>query len=186
MAATASVVSGVAGRYATALFEIAKDAGTVDAVEADLGALQSALDQSAELRDLISSPVYSRDEQSAAMTAIAAKMGLGELVVNTVRLMASKRRLPALPGMIAGVRALAAQDRGEVTAEVTTARPMTDAQAGALKAALKKAVGSDVSLNTTVDEGLIGGLVVKVGSQMVDTSIRTRLASLQNAMKEVR
>ncbi|MEL6584637.1 MAG: F0F1 ATP synthase subunit delta [Pseudomonadota bacterium] len=185
MAATTSIVSGVAGRYATALFEIATETNAVDAIEADLNALGAALVESADLRDLTTSPLYGRDDQGKAMGAVAGAMSLGPIVTNTVLLMASKRRLFALADVIKGFKALAAEARGEVTAEVTSATALTDAQRGALAAALKASVGSDVVLNTAVDESLIGGLIVKVGSRMIDTSVRAKLASLQNAMKEV-
>ncbi|MEO1421553.1 MAG: F0F1 ATP synthase subunit delta [Pseudomonadota bacterium] len=184
MAATASHVSGIAGRYATALFEIAKDAGQLDQTEQDMANLEAALAESEDFRDLISSPIYARDEQASAIAAIAQKMGLGQMTTNTLGLMASNRRLFALPGLIAAVKALAAEERGEVAAEVTTAKPLSDAQRDALAATLKEHVGSNVVLNTAVDESLIGGMIVKVGSRMVDTSIRTKLASLQNVMKE--
>ena len=185
MAATTSIVSGVAGRYATALFEIATETSAVDAIEGDLNTLSAALGESADLRDVCTSPIYSRDDQGKAMAAVAAAMGLGPIVTNTILLMASKRRLFVLTDVIKGFKALAADARGEITAEVTSAQPLNDAQRDALAAALKASVGSDVVLNTTVDESLIGGLVVKVGSRMIDTSVRAKLASLQNAMKEV-
>ncbi len=185
MSSSASLTSGVAGRYATALFEIARDGKVLDKVEADIGAVEAALAESADFRDVIASPVYSREDQGKAVLALAAKMGLGSEVANTLGLMAQNRRLFVLPGLIAQVKALIADHRGEVTAEVTSARPLSDAQVAELAGTLKKNVGKDVSLKVTVDEGLIGGLVVKVGSRMIDTSVRSRLAALQNAMKEV-
>ncbi len=185
MSDSASFTSGISGRYATALFELAKSDGQVAAVEADLVALETALSDSDDLRDVISSPIYSREDQTKAIAALAAKMGLGPLVANTIGLMASKRRLFVLPQLIAQVKALIADDRGEVTADVTAAKPLSDAQSAALAEKLRAAVGKDVIINTTVDESLIGGLVVKVGSRMIDTSVRAKLNSLQNAMKEV-
>jgi F-type H+-transporting ATPase subunit delta len=182
---SASLTSGVAGRYASALFEIAKEDKVLDRVERDLTALEAALAESDDLRGMIASPVFERGEMGSAMAAIAAKMELGPEVTNTLGLMATNRRLFVLPGMIAAVKALAAADRGEVTAEVTAARPLSDAQTAALAERLKAAVGKDVKINVTVDEGLIGGLVVKVGSRMIDSSIRSKLAALQNVMKEV-
>ena len=146
--------------------------------------LEVALGESADFRDLITSPIYSPADQASAISAIAAKMGLGQMTANTLGLMAANRRLFALPGLIAAVKALAADERGEVAAEVTTAKPLSDAQRDALAATLKEHVGSNVVLNAAVDESLIGGMIVKVGSRMVDTSIRTKLASLQNVMKE--
>ncbi len=185
MSSSASLTSGVAGRYATALFEISKESNTLDQVEADLLAFQGALDESPDLRGVISSPVFSREDQGNAIEAIAARMGLGATVANTLRLMAQNRRLFVVPGMITQVMALIAADRGEVTAEVTAAKPLTDEQIASLKDALQKSVGKDVKLDVTVDAGLIGGLVVKIGSRMIDSSIRSKLASLQNVMKEV-
>lgn len=184
MAAT-SLTSGAAGRYATALFELAREADELDRAEADLGQLAQALDDSPELVELIRNPVYTRVEQGKAMGAIAARMGLSRLVTNVIGLMASKRRLFALPQMISQFRALLAEHRGEVTAEVTAAHPLSDTQANALSARLKDVLGRDVKLNVSVDKDIIGGLVVRVGSRMIDSSIRSRLARLQNAMKEV-
>jgi F-type H+-transporting ATPase subunit delta len=175
----------VAGRYATALFEIARDGKALDKVEADIGALGEALATSADLRNVIASPVYSREDQGKAVKALADRMGLGPEVANTLGLMARNRRLFVLPGLIAQLKALIADHRGEVTAEVTTARPLSEAQLDELAGTLKKNVGKDVSLKVTLDESLIGGLVVKVGSRMIDTSVRSRLAALQNVMKEV-
>lgn len=182
---SASLTSGIAGRYAVALFDLAKADGKIETVEADLNSLEAALAGSEDLRKAISSPVYSRDDQAAAMKALAVKMGLGPLVANTVGLMASKRRLFVLPALIAAVKGLIAEHRGEVTAEVRSATPLSDAQSAALAETLKKAVGKDVLINTTVDASLIGGLVVKVGSRMIDTSVRAKLNKLQNAMREV-
>ena len=187
MSNTSTYTSGISGRYATALFELAKSEGQLDTVGADLDQLQTALDDSADLTALISSPVYSRDEQSRGIKAVADKMGLSPLVANTLGLMATKRRLFVLPQLIRSVKGLIADDKGEVTAEVTAARELTQDQADALAKTLSETVGKDkdIVINTTVDERLIGGLIVKVGSRMIDTSIRTKLANLQNAMKEV-
>lgn len=185
MPASTSITAGAAGRYATALFELALEADALDQVAAGLDALDAALADSPELGQLIRNPVYTRAEQGAAMAAIADKMELGALVKNVVGLMATKRRLFALPQMIATFRAMLADHRGEVTAEVTAARALSAAQKKALAAKIKDATGRDVKLDVTIDKALIGGLVVKVGSKMVDTSIRSKLATLQNAMKEV-
>jgi F-type H+-transporting ATPase subunit delta len=175
----------VAGRYATALYELAQGAGAIDKVETDLLALEAALGESSELRDLISSALYSRDDQGRVMAALAARMGFGAEVANTLGVMAANRRLFVVPGMIAAVKGLIAEARGEVTAEVASARPLTEAQRESLLATLREKTGRSVKLDESVDESLIGGLVVKVGSRMIDTSIRTKLASLQNVMKEV-
>lgn len=185
MSSSASLTSGVAGRYATALFEIAKDSGLLDRVETDLDSLSQALADSPELREAIASPIFTREDLDNAIAAVAGKMGLGAEVTNTLRLMARNRRLFVLPGLISQVKALIADDRGEVTAEVISAKPLTKGQTEALVATLRGGAGKDVKLNVTVDEGLIGGLVVKIGSRMIDTSIRSKLANLQNVMKEV-
>ena len=185
VSATASITAGASGRYAIALFEIAKEAKSLAAIEADLDSLQGALDSSADLRDVVSSPLLSREDQGKAMRALTDKMGLGADAANTVALMAENRRLYVLPEMISQVKALAADDRGEVSAEVTAAKALTEKQSTALAAALKKSVGKDVNVNVTVDKDIIGGLIVKVGSAMVDSSLRSKLNNLQNAMKEV-
>ncbi|EKD61961.1 MAG: hypothetical protein ACD_54C00005G0003 [uncultured bacterium] len=134
---------------------------------------------------MIASPVVAREDQARAMAAIAAKMGLSAVMANTIALMASKRRLFVLPQLVANLRARIAEEKGEVTAEVTSASALSAEQAKALAATLKAKVGKDVKLNTTVDESLIGGLIVKLGSTMIDTSVKAKLAALQNAMKEV-
>lgn len=185
MSSSASLTSEVAGRYATALFELARDAKAIDQVEADAIALEAALAESADLRDMIGSPVFSREDQGRAITAVATRMGLGPLTTSTLGLMAQNRRLFVVPALLSQLRALIAQERGEVTAEVTSARPLTDAQTADLKDALRASVGKDVKLAVTIDESLIGGLVVRVGSRMIDSSIRAKLANLQNIMKEV-
>ena len=172
-------------RYATAVYEIAKDEKAVPALESDIEALQGALSDSADFRALITSPIYTREEQQAAISALASKMGLGDTVANTLALMAQKRRLFVLPQLLATLRAVIAEDKGEVTADVISAKALTKAQADKLAKTLKASTGKTVTLNATVDESLIGGLVVKVGSRMIDTSIRAKLNSLQNAMKEV-
>lgn len=185
MSSSASLTTGVAGRYATALFEIARENRSLPKLEADLQSLQAVVNESSELREMISSPILSRKEQSGAITAIAEKMELGPEITRGMGLMAEKRRLFVLPALIEQLLGLIADDRGEVSAEVSSAAPLTDSQVAALASALKSSVGSDIKLNVNVDESLIGGLVVKVGSRMVDTSIRSKLANLQNSMKEV-
>jgi F-type H+-transporting ATPase subunit delta len=181
----ASISSGIAARYATALFELAKESKGLKALEGDIDALDTALAQSADLKALISSPVYSREDQARAIAAIAKKMGLSSLMANTMSLMASKRRLFVLPYLTKSVQDMISVEKGEVTAEVTSAVKLSAAQAKDLAATLKASVGKDVKLKTAVDESLIGGLIVKLGSTMIDTSIKAKLASLQNAMKEV-
>lgn len=182
---TASVSTGIAARYASALFDLAKEAGALKALEADADALKAALAVSPDLAAMIASPVISRSEQSAAMGAIAAKMGLNALTANTLALMADKRRLFTLPQFLTELAARIAEEKGEITAEVTSATALSAAQSKKLAETLKAKVGKTVKLNTTVDESLIGGLIVKLGSTMIDTSVKAKLASLQNAMKEV-
>jgi F-type H+-transporting ATPase subunit delta len=180
-----SLTSGVAGRYATALFEIARDGELLDEVERDLREIETIHANSADFREILANPVYTREEHARALAALAQAMGLGTTVTSTLGLLAANRRLVALPGIIAQVKALIAEHRGEVTAEVTAARKLTPEQTDSLTAKLRQSVGKDVKLDVTVDESLIGGLVVKVGSRMIDTSIRSKLAQLQNVMKEV-
>ena len=185
MSETASTATGIAGRYALAVFDLVKEANGVKTLEADVAALEGALAESADFRALISSPVYSREEQSAAIAALAAKMKLSGTLANTLGLMASNRRLFVLPQLLAAVTDMIATEKGEVTAEVIAARALTAAQSKKLAETLKASVGKTVKLKTTVDESLIGGLVVKLGSTMIDTSVKAKLAALQNAMKEV-
>jgi F-type H+-transporting ATPase subunit delta len=182
---SASISLGIASRYASALFELAKDEKALKALEADTTALSETLAASAELRDVIGSPVISREDQGNVIAAIAAKMGLSTLMSNTLALMADKRRLFVLPQFLTALTDLIAAEKGEVTAEVTAARALTAAQSKKLAETLKARVGKTVKLKTTVDESLIGGLVVKLGSTMIDTSVKAKLAALQNAMKEV-
>jgi F-type H+-transporting ATPase subunit delta len=180
-----SISTGIAGRYATAVFELAKDGKKLKALETDVDTLDAALAGSADFRDLIASPLYSREQQSDAIVAIAKKMKLSPTMANTLNLMAGKRRLFVLPQLVSELRGLIADEKGEVTADVTAAKALTKAQQDKLAKSLKETVGKDVKINMAVDESLIGGLVVKVGSKMIDTSIRSKLASLQNSMKEV-
>jgi F-type H+-transporting ATPase subunit delta len=181
----ASISTGIASRYATAIFQLAKESKGLDALGSDIAALKEALGESADFRALISSPIYSRDAQGRAISAVADKMGLSPMLKNTLGLMASKRRLFALPQLLKELARLIAEEKGEVTAEVTAAQALTDEQQAKLAETLKARVGSDVKINMAIDESLIGGLIVKVGSRMIDTSIRSKLAALQNTMKEV-
>lgn len=181
----ASISTGIAQRYATAVFELAKEGKSLAAVEKDLDALEAALADSAELSAMIGSPVYSRQDMAKAVAALSAKMKLSPALSGALGVMAEKRRLFVLPQLLAALRAQIAEDKGEVTADVTAAKAMTKAQQDKLAKALKASVGKDVKINLAVDESLIGGLVVKVGSKMIDSSIRSRLNALQNSMKEV-
>ena len=185
MSEPASISTGIAERYATAFFELAKEGKTIAKIENDLDALESAMADSADFGALISSPIYTRDQQSAAIDGLAKAMKLSPTMANTLSLMASKRRLFVLPQLVKAMRGLIATEKGEVTAEVVAAKSLTKAQQDKLAKTLKESVGKDVKINLTVDEGLIGGLIVQVGSKMIDTSIRSKLGNLQNAMKEV-
>ena len=177
-------VSGVAGRYASALFELALDAGALEAVEGELKTLQAAIAESADLKAFLKSPVYDRDDQLSAIGALAEKAGFGALVSNFLKLIAQNRRLFALEDMIRAFRALAADHRGEVSAEASTAAPMTDDQVKALRLEIERMVGKAVNLETRVDPDLLGGLVVKIGSKMVDASLKTKLNRLKTVMKK--
>ncbi len=181
----ASISSGIAERYATAIFEIATESKSLAKLESNIADLSAALDESAELRDVIASPVLTRADQGKVMAALAEKMKLEPSMANGLAVMASNRRLFVLPHLLKQLRAMIADHKGEVTADVTSAKALTKAQSDKLAKTLKARVGKTVKINATVDESLIGGLVVKVGSKMIDTSIRSRLDSLQNAMKEV-
>ncbi|MDE0522573.1 MAG: F0F1 ATP synthase subunit delta [Boseongicola sp.] len=185
MSESASVSSGIAARYATAVFELAKDGDGLGRLERDVDALDAALSESDDFCRLIRSPIYSRVDQGSAVAAIAAGMDLSGTMANALGLMASRRRLFVLPHLVVALRRLVADERGEVTAEVRTATTLTDGQRTELAAALKASVRKEVKMNVAVDEGLIGGLVVRVGSKMIDTSIASRLAALQNTMNEV-
>lgn len=180
-----SMSLSIAARYAQAVFEIAKEENALAQLESDTDALAAALTASPEFAAMIASPVVTREDQAAAMAAIAAKMGVSSMTANTLALMASKRRLFVLPQLVANLKSRIAAEKGEVTAEVTAATAMTPAQEKSLATSLKAKVGKDVKLNVTVDESLIGGLIVKLGSTMIDTSIKAKLSALQNAMKEV-
>jgi F-type H+-transporting ATPase subunit delta len=181
----ASISTSIAARYATAIYEITKEEKSLKSLEEDIGALQSALADSQDFRALISSPIYTREQQQKAIAALSSRMGLSSTMANTLSLMAQKRRLFVVPNLLATLRDIIAVDKGEVTADVVSAKALTKAQADKLAKTLKSSTGKTVTLNATVDESLIGGLVVKVGSRMIDTSIRAKLNSLQNAMKEV-
>ena len=185
MSGAATLTSTVAGRYATALFELAKDSDALDTIHGDLSALSEAISASPDLKSLIRSPLYGRETQGRAIAAVADAMELSPTVRNLLGLMASKRRLFTLPDVIALFRELLAEHRGQVTADVTAARQLSDAQIDALKETLGRATGREVKLNIMIDPAIIGGLIVKVGSRMIDTSIRSRLVGLQNAMREV-
>jgi F-type H+-transporting ATPase subunit delta len=183
LASEATGVSGLAGRYATALFDLADQEKVLDQVASDLRVIGGMIDESADLKRLIRSPVLSRDAQGAAMKALIERADLSAITRNFVGLVARNRRLFALPGMIAGYLQLLAERRGEIRAVVTAAQEMSPAQITAINDQLKRAVGSKVAVDIRVDPAIIGGLVVKVGSRMVDGSLRSKLHRLQLAMR---
>lgn len=183
MEISAGIQASLAGRYASALFELAAEAGTVTAVESDLETLSAALAESADLSSLIRNPGIGREEAGKAVEAVAAMLGVSDLTRKFLGVLAGNRRLADLPGMIRAFNTIAAAQRGEVTAEVSSAYALTDTQISALQAKLKAREGRNVKITTTVDPELLGGLVVTIGSKRIDSSIRTRLNSLAQAMK---
>lgn len=182
---SSETIGAIAERYSAALFELAEQRSALDAVAADLRTLKTLIAESVDLRRLLQSPVLSRTEQEKAVTALAARAGLGELTRNFLGLAARNRRLYVLDGMIESYLGRLAAKRGEVTAQVASAVALNETQVGALGAALKKVVGRNVTLDLTIDPTLLGGLVVKVGSRMVDGSLKTKLQQLQLVMKGV-
>ncbi len=176
-------VSGLAGRYAAALFELADERKALDQVADDLRGLKGAIAESDDLKTFLRSPLYGRDEQMQALGAVLDKAGVAELTKNFALVVAKNRRLYAFPGMIDAFLAILAARRGEITARVTVARALSEAENGRLEETLKKAVGGKVKIETRIDESLIGGLIVQVGSRMIDSSIKTKLQKLQSAMK---
>ena len=176
-------VSGVAGRYANALFDLATEDKSVVKTGDELAAFQGLVNESSDLKRLMSSPVFKTEDQMAAISAIAAKAKISGLALNFLKLMGKNRRLAAVPGAIAGFQALVAKSRGEVTAEVTSAEKLSAKHITELKAALTASIGSDVLLTTKIDASILGGLIVKVGSRMLDNSLQTKLQNLKVAMK---
>ncbi len=181
-----SIVSGVAGRYASALFELAQENNAIDDVAGKLAIVEAMAAESADLRRLLVSPVFSAEEQVAGISAIADKAGVTGLAGNFVKFVASKRRLFVLLPMIRAYRALVAQARGIVDAEVRLAEEPSAAMLEEIKTTLREVAAAEVDVDVKIDPALIGGIVVKVGSRMVDSSLRTKLNSLRLAMKEVR
>jgi len=177
-------VSGVSGRYATALFELARDEKSIDAVKSDLDKFDALLGESADLNRLVRSPVFAADVQSKALSAVLDQAGLTGISANFLKVLTANRRLFVVAGVIRAFRALVAKFKGEATAEVTVAEPLSDKNLDALKTALNAVSGKDVTLNVKVDPSIIGGLTVKLGSRMVDSSLRTKLNSIKHAMKE--
>jgi F-type H+-transporting ATPase subunit delta len=180
-----TIVSGVAGRYAQALFELARDAKSVDAVGAELAKFDKLVADSADLQRLVRSPVFSADEQAKAIAAIAEKAGISGLAGNFLKLVASQRRLFAVRGMVQAYKKLADAAKGLVRAEVTVAEAPSEALQAEIKKALSDVAGKDVVVDLKVDPAIVGGIVVKIGSRMVDSSLRAKLNGIKIAMKEV-
>lgn len=185
MAGEDKTVSGMAGRYASALFELATEAGQVDQVQADLARFQALLDGSEDLKRLVRSPVFSAEDQLKAISAIVDRAGIAGLAGNLLKVVSANRRLFAVEGIIRAYNALVAQSRGEITAQVTVAEDLSAANAKTLSAALKDVLGKEPRIDVKVDPAILGGLIVKVGSRMIDTSLRTKLNAIRTAMKEV-
>ncbi len=175
--------ASLSGRYATALFELAREDKKIEAVESSLNKLRAAIDQSEDFRTLITSPVLSRGDAEKAIAAAAGSLGLDDVTTKFLGVLAKNRRLGQLPMVIRNFRLLASRHRGETTAEVTSAHPLDDDQVVQLKDQLRQRIGRDVAVELNVDPTILGGLVVRIGSQMIDSSIRTRLNSLAHAMK---
>ncbi|NIJ22384.1 F-type H+-transporting ATPase subunit delta [Sphingomonas naasensis] len=177
------IQASLSGRYATALFELARDSKALPKVESSLATVRQALDESADFKALTTSPLIGRTDAAKAVAATAAALKLDQTTSNFLGVLAQNRRLNQLPAIIRAFRQLAAAHRGETTAEVTSAHPLDASQVDALKQQLRTRLGRDVNVDLSVDPSLLGGLVVKIGSQMIDSSIKTRLNSLAHAMK---
>jgi F-type H+-transporting ATPase subunit delta len=176
----------VASRYASALFELARDAGSIDAVAADLDRFDQMIQASPELQRLIRNPIYTAEDQERAIGALLAKAEISGLTGNFIRLVASKRRLFALPDMIRAFRELVADAKGIVRAQVTLAQAPSDAVMNDIKSALREVAKAEVALDVKIDPALIGGMIVKIGSRMVDASVRTKLNSIRLSLNEAR
>lgn len=181
--AASSVALGLSGRYATALFDLAIEGNALDGVAASLAVLKDALAGSDDLKALVTSPMVSRKAAAAGVAAVAASLGLDKLTTSFLGVLAGNRRLAVLPAIIRDFNALAAARRGEISARVTAARALTATQQKALAAKLKAGLGRDVALDITIDPAILGGLIVRVGSRMIDSSLKTRLDSLGQALK---
>lgn len=183
MATDEPLMASVAGRYASALFELASDQGKVAEIEADMAKFQAVMGESDDFARMIKSPVIASEDQEKALAAVLEKAGLSATSINFFKLLAKNRRLFAASDAVAGFRVLAARARGEVVAEVTSAVTLSDAQVGELKSTLKTTVGKDVTLAQKVDPSILGGLIVKIGSRMVDSSLKTKLDGMKLALR---
>jgi F-type H+-transporting ATPase subunit delta len=180
------LLSGVAARYASALFEVAQDAGSVEAVAGDLDRFDEVVQSSPDLARLIRNPIFTAEEQERAISAILERLGVAGLTRNFIRLVASKRRLFALPDMIRVFRRLVSDSKGIVQAQVVLAERPSDAVMNEITAALREVAKAEVALDVKIDPSLIGGIIVKIGSRMVDASVRTKLNSIRLSLKEAR
>lgn len=180
------LLSGVAGRYALALFELARDENKVDDVTRNLDAFDALFQGNADLQKLVKSPAYTAEAQTAAISAVLDKAGISGLAANFIKLAASKRRLFAVPDMIRAYREKVRESKGIVRADVRVAEKPSDALVSEIKSALKEVAGSDVDLHLQVDPSLIGGMVVKIGSRMIDASLKTKLNGIRLAMQGAR
>lgn len=180
------LLSGVAARYASALFEVAQDAGSVEAVAGDLDRFGEVIEASPDLARLIRNPIFTAEEQERGVAAILSRVGIAGLTANFIRLVAAKRRLFALPDMIRSFRRLVSDAKGIVQAQVVLAERPSEVVMGDIKAALREVAKAEVALDVKIDPSLIGGMIVKIGSRMVDASVRTKLNSIRLAMKEAR
>ena len=180
---SAGIQASLSGRYATALFELAREQAQLDAVGAGLSALRQAIGESGELKRLIMSPLVSRQDAGKAIGGVAQSLGLDPLTVKFLAILAQNRRLGALSAIIRDFTTLAARHRGETTAQIVSAHPLDDGQLASLKTRLKSMVGSEVAIDATIDPAILGGLIVKLGSRQIDGSIRTKLNALATAMK---
>ena len=185
MAGEAPIVSGMAGRYATALFELALESNAVEAMKTDLETFDRLVADSADLTRLVRSPVFTAEEQLRALSGVLERAGISGLAAKFLKLIASNRRLFAVRDVIKAYRALVATHKGEVSAEVTVAEPLNNTHLTAIRDALKAVTRKNVEVNVRIDPAIIGGLVVKLGSRMVDSSLRTKLNAIKHAMKEV-
>ena len=185
MSAEGSVVTGIAGRYATALFELARDSGVLDEVSTDVADLGNMIDQSNDLNRLLRSPVIASEDQGKGMAALMDEAGATELISNFVAVVSQNRRLFALRDMVRDFRTLLSAHKGELVAEVTSAKSLNDEQLAKIKDQLTTSMKTDVQVETAVDEKILGGIIVKIGSRMVDSSLRTKIQNLRFAMRGV-
>ena len=184
METTGGIQASLSGRYAVALFDLARDGNALDTVAGSLGAIKKAIAESADFKGLINNPVLSRDAAGKTIAAVASSMGIDALTTKFLGVLAQNRRLSQLPAVIRAYETLLSNHKGETRAEVTSAHPLDATQITALQQSLRARVGREVAVDAKVDPAILGGLVVKIGSRMVDSSLRTKLNSIKHAMKE--